>query len=36
MSRTRLKRWLDGQVSPFARRAAVETRQPTPKAQSAA
>ena len=32
----RLKRWLDAQVSPFARLAAKQTRQSAPKAQHAA
>ena len=31
VSRTRLKRWLDAQVSPFARRAAERARQPKPQ-----
>jgi hypothetical protein len=34
VARARLKRWLDTQVSPFARRAAERARQPTPRARS--
>jgi hypothetical protein len=30
VARARLKRWLDAQVSPFARRAAERARQPKP------